>query len=156
MNLLSLVPLPYRVLALAVMAVALMGFGWVKGAEHGETKLNAYIAVQDKAILAQVQKAAQTTANLQSDASVLEEVKNAEIKTINGRLSVALADSVRIRSERRPDLPQISAACAGSTGKELARGDADFLDRYASDAARLQAALGQCKAQYDAAFQALK
>ena len=30
----SLIPWPYRLLALAALAVALIGFGWVKGAGH--------------------------------------------------------------------------------------------------------------------------
>jgi len=34
MNPLALVPLPYRLPALALLAVALVGFGWVKGAGH--------------------------------------------------------------------------------------------------------------------------
>lgn len=30
----TLIPWPYRLLALALLAVTLIGFGWVKGAEH--------------------------------------------------------------------------------------------------------------------------
>jgi hypothetical protein len=44
--LLSLLPFPYRMLALALLAVALVGFGWVKGAHHEEAKFEAYKARQ--------------------------------------------------------------------------------------------------------------
>ena len=39
--LLGTVPFLYRMLALAALAVALLGFGWLKGAEYGERKLDA-------------------------------------------------------------------------------------------------------------------
>jgi hypothetical protein len=39
--LLAGVPLLYRVMALLALAVALVGYGWLKGAEHGEAKLAA-------------------------------------------------------------------------------------------------------------------
>jgi hypothetical protein len=39
--LLAGVPLLYRLLALAALAVALVGYGWLKGAQHGERKLDA-------------------------------------------------------------------------------------------------------------------
>lgn len=34
MNLSSLIPLPYRILALVLFALALVAFGWVQGANH--------------------------------------------------------------------------------------------------------------------------
>jgi hypothetical protein len=42
--LLGLVPMPYRLLALALLAAALWGHGFMKGANHGEQKLAAYVA----------------------------------------------------------------------------------------------------------------
>lgn len=41
MNLFAAVPLPYRLLALALLAVALVGFGWIKGAAHATEALEA-------------------------------------------------------------------------------------------------------------------
>lgn len=35
----TLIPLPYRILAIALLGAALVGFGWLKGAQHGEAKL---------------------------------------------------------------------------------------------------------------------
>lgn len=46
MNPLALVPLPYRLLALALLAVALLGFGWVKGASHVQGEWDAAIVKQ--------------------------------------------------------------------------------------------------------------
>ena len=34
----TLIPWPYRLLAMAALAVALTGFGWIKGAEHVQAK----------------------------------------------------------------------------------------------------------------------
>ncbi len=41
MNPLALVSMPYRILAVVVLGLALVAFGWVKGAQHGEAKLQA-------------------------------------------------------------------------------------------------------------------
>lgn len=46
MNPLALAPLPYRLLALALLAVALLGFGWVKGASHVQGEWDAAIGKQ--------------------------------------------------------------------------------------------------------------
>lgn len=41
MNQLTIIPLPYRLLAVALLAVALVGFGWVKGASHVQDEWDA-------------------------------------------------------------------------------------------------------------------
>ena len=41
MNPLAIVPLPYRLPALALLAVALVGFGWVKGADYVQAEWDA-------------------------------------------------------------------------------------------------------------------
>ena len=46
----SLIPWPYRLLALAALAVALIGFGWVKGAGHVQARWDA--AVQEQTLQA--------------------------------------------------------------------------------------------------------
>ena len=48
MNLLSLVPLPYRILAIGLACVALFGYGWFKGNAHGTQKLIDYQAEEAK------------------------------------------------------------------------------------------------------------
>lgn len=83
-----------------------------------------------------------------------QEQRNAEITRIN-RKHTAVVNSLRNRPERadsnsNSQMPSTPAACIGSTGAELARGDAEFLAGYAADAARLEAALNQCEAAYNA------
>ena len=65
-------------------------------------------------------------------------------------------DSLRERPEARAGdggVPEGAAAGVGCTGAGLAGPDAAFLAGYAADAARLQLALDQCKAAYDAVRQ---
>lgn len=152
----SLIPAPYRWLAFLVAALALVGFGWVKGAQYGERKLDAYKLAHEKAELAQGQKVAQVRSDLLSDAVILEGLKNAELKTIDGKLAAAIADGVRLRAERRQPMAATPTACAGATGAELSRPDAGFLSEQAARADRLRAALAQCYDQYDKARDALE
>lgn len=80
--------------------------------------------------------------------------KQDENDRIADRLGRALSE-LRQRPERPAaaagGVPDPAAACAGQSGKSLARGDAEFLERYAADAAKLAASLKQCVAQYEAA-----
>ena len=46
----SLIPWPYRCLALVLLAAALIGFGWIKGAGHVQAQWDA--AVQQQALQA--------------------------------------------------------------------------------------------------------
>ena len=49
MNLLfAMVPLPYRLLGLALMAAALWGHGWIKGAHHEQAKSALFQAQVDR------------------------------------------------------------------------------------------------------------
>jgi len=50
----SLIPWPYRLLALAALGIALFGFGWLKGASHVQAQWDAVTAAQQQA-QAQVQ-----------------------------------------------------------------------------------------------------
>jgi len=62
-NPLSLIPLPYRLLALALLAVACAGFGWVKGASHVQEKWSA--ANDDQAARVVTIQAKQAAATIQ-------------------------------------------------------------------------------------------
>ena len=42
----TLIPWPYRLMALAALAVALIGFGWVKGAGHVQARWDAAVQQQ--------------------------------------------------------------------------------------------------------------
>lgn len=50
MNLLAVPAVAYRWLALLALAVALLGFGWMKGAQHGERRLDEARVNADKEI----------------------------------------------------------------------------------------------------------
>lgn len=91
---------------------------------------------------------------LQAQADQLREESNAKLKEVSARAD-RLADSLRKRPERPSPgaVSNTAQPCVGATGAQLARGDGEFLARYAADAARLQAALDQCVAQYEAVRQ---
>ena len=64
MTLLSIVPLPYRILAMAVFATALFGFGYVKGLEHEKANFDAFkLEVAKEANKAQDRAIAQKAAD---------------------------------------------------------------------------------------------
>ena len=65
-----------------------------------------------------------------------------------------LAASLRNRPNRPTSpggVPTPASTCVAATGAQLARPDAEFLVRYAMDAARVQIAAEQCQAAYNAA-----
>jgi len=97
-------------------------------------------------------EARQREQEMQATADKLRKDKDAQIKDINAR-HTGILNSLRDRPDRATtDTSAMSGAanaCAGSTGAELARGDAEFLAEYATDVAKLEAAFAQCITQYD-------
>lgn len=61
MNLLSVVPAPYRLLAIAALAIALLGFGWVKGAAYVQSEWDAAISNQNQQAVVVKQRQAEAT-----------------------------------------------------------------------------------------------
>ena len=57
----NLIPWPYRLLALVLLAVALIGFGWVKGAGHVQAKWDAAVQLQTLHTATGRQKQAEAT-----------------------------------------------------------------------------------------------
>lgn len=57
----SVIPWPYRLLALAALGVALVGFGWVKGAGHVQAQWDAAIQQQTLQAAAIRERQAQAT-----------------------------------------------------------------------------------------------
>ena len=57
----SVIPWPYRLLALAVLGVALVGFGWIKGANHVQAQWDAAVQQQTLQTTAIRERQAQTT-----------------------------------------------------------------------------------------------
>lgn len=70
---LSLVPWPYRLLIVAVLAAALVGVGWVKGASHVQAEWDAEVAKQSLTA-ARVEKA-QAQATVQVVTEYVDRVK---------------------------------------------------------------------------------
>ena len=159
-KLFSLVPLPWRLLALGLLAVALWGYGWITGAEHGEAKLDAYKQAQQQADMKQAQRVGDVRRDLLSDAMILEGVKNDEQKVIAGKLSAALADGVRLRAARPGISARTAPACADGTGAGLSGPNAailsDFFSTQAARANSLRADLAACTTLYNKARDALK
>jgi hypothetical protein len=73
MNPLVIVPLPYRLLALALLAVALVTFGWVKGAGHVQARWDA--ANTTKALQLSVVKQRQAETTVQMVTKYVDRVK---------------------------------------------------------------------------------
>ena len=57
----SVIPWPYRLLAMAALGVALVGFGWIKGASHVQTQWDAAIQQQALQTAAARERQAQAT-----------------------------------------------------------------------------------------------
>ena len=57
----SVIPWPYRLLALAALGVGLVGFGWIKGASHVQAQWDAAIRQQTLQVAAVRERQAQAT-----------------------------------------------------------------------------------------------
>ena len=57
----SVIPWPYRLLALAALGVGLVGFGWIKGASHVQAQWDAAIQQQTLQAAAVRERQAQAT-----------------------------------------------------------------------------------------------
>ena len=57
----NLIPWPYRCLAIAALAVALIGFGWIKGAGHVQARWDAAVQQQTLRAAAVRQRQAEAT-----------------------------------------------------------------------------------------------
>ena len=120
--------------------------GWRLGQEIATIRANTA-----KQAEMQEQAARDREAQFTDKLAKVQERRNAEVADIN-RKHTAVVTSLRQRPERISvtyQVPGASTACVGTTGAELARGDAEFLAGYAADAAKLEAALSQCEAAYN-------
>lgn len=147
---------PWVLLAAGLAIAAAFGGGYYQGDTHGKAVVQQAWD-REKATLAeeyaknvQVQRDKEQAA--QDAVNRLRQEKDRELRQINAR-ATALADSLRHRPERPAEgsaVPEGPRDCGGASGSQLARGDAEFLAGYAADAARLNAALNQCLASYNA------
>jgi len=140
----------HREIAVFVLCIAVsFGCGWfVNGWRLGEEIANIH-ADYDKKRGEAEQEARAKEHELAAEATQIRVDKDAKITAINRKLNTTLA-GLRTRSERSSgEVSNASSACFGLSGAELAIRDGEFLAGYAADAARLEAALEQCKAQYN-------
>ena len=147
---------PYFLLGSLVAVIAAAGAGYFQGSEHGQAKIQNLWDKEKAAQYAEYAKgqeaARQKEQELQANADRLRQEKDREIRDLNAR-ATALNNSLQHRPTRTTEansLSDSSKSCSGASGKELARGDAEFLVWYATEAARLQADLNQCVRQYEA------
>jgi hypothetical protein len=147
---------PYFLLGSLVAVIAAAGAGYFQGSEHGQAKVQNLWDKEKAAQYAEYAKgqeeARKKEQELQANADQLRQEKDREIRNLNAR-ATALNNSLQHRPTRTSEagsLPNSSKSCSGASGKELARGDAEFLVWYATEAARIQADLNQCIRQYEA------
>ena len=147
---------PYFLLGSLVAVIAAAGAGYFQGSDHGQAKVQNLWDKEKAAQYAEYAKAQEEARKkeqeLQANADQLRQEKDREIRNLNAR-ATALNNSLQHRPTRTSEagsLPNSSKSCSGASGKELARGDAEFLVWYATEAARIQADLNQCIRQYEA------
>ena len=153
---------PWVILAFVLAIGAAAGGGYYKGNKAGQAEVqqawDKEKAEQYAAYAKAQEEARAREQEMQAAADKLRREKDAQIKDINAR-ATALTNSLRNRQERPVESSAVSGtarSCGGASGAELAKGDGEFLARYAADAARLQAALDQCVKQYNAVRQPVK
>jgi len=145
---------PYFLLG-AFLAVSIAGcVRYYKRDEAGQAKVHADWD-KEKARLAEeyaknLQEQREKEREAQVAADKTREQKDREIREANAR-NAALLNSLRDRPERPKDggVPQSTGACSAATGAQLARGDAEFLVGYSSDAKTLAIELQSCVTQYN-------
>lgn len=129
----------WPIIAATVFVVGLFGWGYTAGKGSAERA-----HAEERAIAAE-------NALLNSRAGALrqahnEGVQRAENAVIERELLAAIA-SLRDRPERLP--ATAAAACTGTTGRELARPDAEFLTRYAAERKKWIAEVIACQESED-------
>jgi hypothetical protein len=93
MNLSAVVPLPCRIALLCAFALALVAFGWVKGAHHVQAKWDAAEGTRAKAVtgavLARVAENKQLANSQAAISTAIQETKDHEIADLKTRLAAA-------------------------------------------------------------------
>lgn len=140
----------HREIAVFVLCIAVsFGCGWFVNGWRLNGEITQIHADYDKK-RAEAEEAARAKEHeLAAKATQIRVEKDAKITAITRKLNTTIA-GMRTRPERPSgEMPNATSTCFGLSGAELARGDGLFLAGYAADAARLEAALEQCKAQYN-------
>jgi hypothetical protein len=151
--LLSAVPWWGRALAIFALCTAMVGFGYVKGVEHGEVKLTAYKLANDKQHIADLNAAAAKTKQLQQtkDEAIHAATKRAQLNAVAAAAARSDVDSLRDQlaaatsrlSSATDAAVREYAATAGTLFSECTKALAELAgkaDGHATDAATLEAA----------------
>ena len=147
---------------IAVALAALLGWthhtAYQAGKDRVQARWDTAKASEAMQRASDLEQALATQRGLQAQIDKLRKDGRNEVARINRNHALAL-DGLRNRPEARATdsagVPPTSGLGVGCTGQGLARPDAGFLVGYARDAARLQSALDQCLAWYQAAKERL-
>ncbi|MDI1301943.1 MAG: lysis system i-spanin subunit Rz [bacterium] len=111
----SIIPLPYRVLAILLLIAACIGFGWVKGGEHANLAWELRQAKAEQA--ADIQHQARIVADAAIDAAKTKELQ--EKQDENDRLDAAVATgNVRLRLAGHCPVPANASGGSVDIGAE--------------------------------------
>lgn len=137
---------PWALLTL-IIAFVLNGFYWNA---HGSNAEHARMVAKLESERAQaLQKARDTETQWQEEVNEVTTKQAEKLAEVQHHLDVAII-SLRDRPKRSatlPDTPRVE--CAGASGRELSREDAEFLAREAARADTLRAGLEACYSAYD-------
>ena len=141
---------PWVLLGAFATAITIGFSGYVIGDSHRNTW---WLAKVEKDRRAAIENAIAIERSNQEKANAAIRQQSADQAAINTRLRADLA-SLRHRTERATDLSAVSSTrCAGATGAELSRSDAEFLVGEAARADEIRAGLAACYAVIDSARQ---
>jgi hypothetical protein len=144
-------------LAAVVFSVATFAVGYDYGRRVTKLAWEEERAVIAQKALDAVQQAREKEAKLVIEMEAQRREYEKKVRSISSQLDSILA-GVRERPDRSDSTPvsETTTTNCVCTGAQLARRDAEFLARYAADAARTREALDQCVRQYDEVRQALE
>jgi hypothetical protein len=153
---------PWLILGFVLAMISASAAGYLKGHTDGKTGVQAAWDAerikQEQEHTAALQESINKQQKLQMSADQMRQEKDRELKKI-GDTNRLLLHSLRERPERPAQtgsLSNSSQSCSGASGAQLARSDGEFLVGYATDAARVAAALDQCIKQYESVRQVAK
>lgn len=155
--------LNWRIWAALMVAIFLAGTHWKAyhlGKSEVQSVWNEERLEQSRLSIKLQNETAKTTATLQANTDKRNGELHAQINRIASERD-SLRDELRNRPER-PSEGDLSEAAGngngvgGCTGLGLYRGDGEFLARFASERAVLQAGLKACYAQYEEARDGLE
>lgn len=137
---------PWVLLGALVTAITIGVSGYVIGDSQRNTWWLSKVE-KDRRVAIETALAVERANQEKANAAIRQQ--SADQAAINTRLRADIA-SLRHRADRAPDLSAVSdARCAGATGAELSRSDAEFLVGEAARADEIRAGLAACYAVID-------